>query len=308
MLVMSACQQEKNDVQTLAFITSEASDFWDKASRGVRSADGELEQFEVEFRIPGGGSALEQRRIFEDLLARGVAGIAICPIDPDNAKKWLNKGAGKTLLITVGSDAPDSNRMMYIGTDNKKAGITAGVKMRELLAASPDQKNADITGKVVLFAGSKDNADVKERLEGIRIAFEPTQIEIVNILTDGGDRLRAIGNVEDALVKHKDVTGVMGLSSYNGPAIYQALRNVAVEKRVKVVCFDSEPGTLNGLKRDVIDATIVQQPWQFGNEAIKVMAEYIGGNTRVIPTKGAKTFKTDIITKAEVWDYEVYGQ
>src|SRR4030095_1657868 len=64
----------------LAFVTNNAADFWTIARKGCEQADGELPNVEVEFKISD-GTAAEQRRIIDDLMAKGVSGIAISPVD-----------------------------------------------------------------------------------------------------------------------------------------------------------------------------------------------------------------------------------
>jgi len=112
--------------KTIAFVTNGSSDFWTIAHKGTDKAVAELKGYSVEFKIPGESSAAEQRRIVEDMLARGVAGIGISAVDPDNATALLNTAAGQVPLFTFDSDAPKSNRLMYIGTDNVAAGVQAG--------------------------------------------------------------------------------------------------------------------------------------------------------------------------------------
>src|SRR5215475_738568 len=74
----------------VAFVTNNAADFWTIARRGCEKADQELEDVDVEFKIPGEGTAAEQKRIIDDLIAKGVEGIAISPVDPGNQTQMLN--------------------------------------------------------------------------------------------------------------------------------------------------------------------------------------------------------------------------
>src|ERR1043166_9875168 len=82
--------------------------------------------FRSDFRIPATGGTAEQQQILDDLLAKGVDGIAVSPISPDNQTDFLNKVAGQTLLVCHDSDAPKSKRVCYIGTDNGAAGGERG--------------------------------------------------------------------------------------------------------------------------------------------------------------------------------------
>src|SRR5438270_7670226 len=117
----------------LAFVTNNAANFWTIAKRGCEKADQELDDVEVEFKIPGEGTAAEQKRIIDDLLAKGIEGIAISPVDPANQIQLINDTARQALVVTQDSDAPKSNRAVYIGTDNHAAGLQAGELEKEIL-------------------------------------------------------------------------------------------------------------------------------------------------------------------------------
>src|SRR5882672_4488407 len=83
----------------LAFVSNNASPFWTIAHAGTDAAVKELNgAVEVDFRIPSDGQAGTQRQMLDDLLARGVDGIAVSPIDPANQTDFLDKIASQTLL------------------------------------------------------------------------------------------------------------------------------------------------------------------------------------------------------------------
>ncbi|NCO43613.1 MAG: substrate-binding domain-containing protein, partial [Armatimonadetes bacterium] len=90
--------EEAQPRRKLAFVTNNASDFWTIARAGCDKATEELDNVEVDFRIPQDGQAMTQRQQIDDLLARGVDGIAVSPIDPANQTEYLNGVAKKTLL------------------------------------------------------------------------------------------------------------------------------------------------------------------------------------------------------------------
>src|SRR5438552_19100937 len=132
-LLALACPSGGSKNFKLAFLTNNASDFWTIARKGVEKADSELPNVDVEFKIPADGTAAEQRRIIDDLLSKGVNGIAISPVDPDNQTQLINDTSKKALVITQDSDAPNSDRAVYIGTDNVAAGRQAGALVKEAL-------------------------------------------------------------------------------------------------------------------------------------------------------------------------------
>jgi ribose transport system substrate-binding protein len=87
----------------LAFVTNNAADFWTIARHGTEKADAELLDVTVEFKIPSDGTAAEQKRILDDLLAKGTDGIAISPVDPENQTRMLNDTARQAVVITQDS-------------------------------------------------------------------------------------------------------------------------------------------------------------------------------------------------------------
>ncbi len=278
----------------VAFVTNNASDFWTIARRGCEKADGELDAVNVEFLIPPDGTAAEQKRIVDDLLAKGMDGIAISPVNPTNQTEMINQAAKQALVLTQDSDAPQSDRACYVGTDNRAAGRQAGQMIREALPGG---------GKVMVFVGTLDAQNARERYEGIQETLKGSNVQILGVRTDNTDRVRAKANVLDALVKDPDIACLVGLWSYNGPAILNAVRETGRVGKVKIVCFDEEDETLAGVKEGAINATIVQQPYEFGYQAIRMMAQVLGGDKSVIPANKQKIVPTLIIKQNNVEEF-----
>lgn len=259
----------------LAFVTNNPSDFWTIARKGTEKAAAELPNVQVEFQMPGQGTAAEQQRIVDDLIAKGLDGMAISPNDPTNQVQMLNRVASQALVVTQDSDAPASNRAFYIGTNNVAAGEQAGKLVKEALPQG---------GNIMVFVGKADAQNAKERYEGLKKALEGSNIKILDLRTDDTDRVRAKSNPADALVKYQDLVGMVGLWSYNGPAILSAVKEAGKVGKVKIIAFDEEDETLAGIKEGAIYATVVQQPFEFGYQSIKLMAQVIGGDKSAIPT------------------------
>jgi ribose transport system substrate-binding protein len=284
------------DKKTLAFVVNVPADFWTIARRGTEKAQAELPNYNIEFYVPGEMSAAAQKRILEDLLAKGVAGVAISPVNPDDSTDILNQVASKAALITQDADAPNSNRLMYLGTDNVAAGRQAGELMKKALPEG---------GTAMLFVGTMDAANARERTQGIKEAIEGTKIEIIDIRTDGGDQAKAKANVEDTLTKYPDINLLVGLWAYNTPQIYNAVKAAGMGGKVKIVGFDEDQQTLKGISEGVIDGTVVQQPYEFGYQSMITLAKIIEGDTSVIPANKQNIIPTQIVDKSNVEDFAV---
>jgi ribose transport system substrate-binding protein len=274
----------------LALVTNAAADFWTIAKRGVEKAQKEHPDYAMEVVITGQATAAEQRRELDDLLARGVAGVSISAIDPKNSTAEFNKVAEKAVLFTTDSDAPSSNRAVYIGTDNVAAGKQAGEEIKKALPSG---------GKVVMFVGTLDADNARERVQGIKDALAGSSVQIADIRTDGVDFAKAKSNVQDALAKG-GVDCLVGLYSYNTPQIYSAVKEAGKAGQVKIVGFDEDPQTLRGISDGTIQSTIVQQPFEFGYQSMVDMIKYIGGDRSFIPANKLIIIPTRVIEKGNV--------
>ncbi len=300
LLLFAACQQGGQSGQgggatkRLAFVTNNASDFWTIARKGCEKADAELADVTVEFKIPAEGTAADQKRLVDDLLAKGVDGIAISPVDPDNQTQLINDVAKQVLVFTQDSDAPKSDRVCYVGTDNVAAGRQAGGLIKEALPQG---------GKIMIFVGKTDARNAAERLQGIKEALQGSNVQIIDVRTDDTDRVRAKANVADTLVKYPEVAGLVGLWGYNGPAILNAVKDAGKIGQVKIIAFDEEDETLAGVHDGAIHGTVVQQPYEFGYQAIKMMAQVLAGDKSVLPADKRKLVETRIIKRDTVDEF-----
>ena len=279
----------------LAFVTNNASDYWTIARAGVDKAKTEVPNVTVDFQIPGDGTAAQQKRIIDDLLAKGCDGIAISPVDAANETPMLNDVAKQTLLVTQDSDAVKSDRACYIGTDNVAAGRQLGDEVKKALPNG---------GKIMVFVGTLDAQNAHDRYQGVQESLKGSNVSVIDVRTDDTDRVRAKANVQDTLTKYPDVAGLVGLWSYNGPAIYNAVKEAGKVGKVQIVCTDEEDETLAGVEAGAIAATIVQQPYEFGRLCIVDMAKYLRGDKSVIPPGKQVFVPTKAVTKGTVAAYE----
>jgi ribose transport system substrate-binding protein len=123
------------------------------------------------------------------------------------------------------------------------------------------------------------------------------------VRTDNTDRVRAKSNAADTLVNHPDIAGLVGLWSYNGPAILSAVKEANKADKVKIIAFDEEDETLSGIKDGAIYATVVQQPFEFGFRSMELMAKYLNGDKSVVPAGKQIFVPTIAIKKADVEEF-----
>ncbi|HYX43051.1 MAG TPA: substrate-binding domain-containing protein, partial [Pyrinomonadaceae bacterium] len=187
-----------------------------------------------------------------------------------------------------------SDRACYIGTDNRAAGRQAGQLIKEALPSG---------GKIMVFVGKADAQNARERFEGVKEVLASSNVQIIDLRTDDADRVRAKSNAADTLVKYPDIAAMVGLWAYNGPAILSAVRDANKVGQVKIIAFDEEDDTLKGVKDGSIVGTIVQQPFEFGYQSIKAMAQILGGDRSIIPPSKQIFVPTRVIKRDTVDEF-----
>ena len=283
------------DKKQLAFVVNGASDFWKLAEAGVKKAQGELPNYELEFKYPEQAAAAIQQRLMDDLVAAGVSAIMVSAIDPKTSTEALNRVGGQIPLFTTDSDAPQSNRIAYIGSSNTDAGKQAGSLV---LKALPDG------GKCMGFVGLPGADNARERIDGVKEAIKGSKVELVDVRGDDIDQTRAKRNVEDTLSANPDINCMIGFYSYNTPRIYEVLKEAGKLGDIKVIGFDEDPITLGGVREGTIIGTVVQQPYEWGYQGMKDLAKYLEGDKSFIPANKLIIIPTKIIDQSNVDAFE----
>jgi ribose transport system substrate-binding protein len=296
-LAVSASTGMAQETKQLAFIVNAASDFWKLAEAGVAKAQGELgDKYELQFRYPAQGTAALQNALMDDLVAAGTDAIMISSVDPKTSIDAFNRIAGQVPLFTTDSDAPQSDRISYLGSSNTLAGEQAGGEMIKAL----DGKD----GKCMGFVGFLDADNAKERIQGFKNAVDGKIIELIDVRGDDVDFARARSNVDDVLAAMPDITCMVGFYSYNPPKIYEALQAAGKLGEITVVAFDEDPITLGAVKEGSFYSTVVQQPFEWGYQGMKLMAAYLEGDKSMVPADGLIIVPTKVIDKSNVDQFE----
>ena len=294
LLASTAFGAQAADKKTLVFVPNGASDFWKAAEAGVKKAQEELPNYDLQFKYPEQAAAAVQERLMDDLVSAGVAGIMVSAVDPKTETDALTRVGSHTLLLTTDSDAPKSTRQAYIGSSNVLAGNQVGDILKNALPNG---------GKCMAYVGLPGADNARERIEGIKDTIKGTKIEIVDVRADDIDQARAKRNVEDTLTANPDINCMLGIYSYNIPQIYQALKEAGALGKITVTGFDDDPITLGGIKEGTVAGTVVQQPYEWGYQGMKAMAKIIEGDKSFIPSNQLIIVPTKTILKDNVDDY-----
>ena len=293
----------------LVYITNGIDPFWNVAAAGTRAAAAKF-GVECEVLMPPKGIG-DQKRMIETSLTRGVHGIALSPIDAQNQVGLINQACEKTNLVTHDSDAPGSHRMAFIGMDNYKAGRAAGKLVKEIL---PDG------GKVMIFVGRLEQLNAQQRRQGVidELLDRPMQaltsmqyddagaelkgnkFDVVSTRTDNFDYGKAKSNAEDAIAANPDLSGMIGLFAYNIPACLEAVKEAGKTGTIKLVSFDENDSTLQGIVDGTVHGTVSQQPYRYGFDSVRILAALARGDESVLPEGGFLEIPIKVVRKENV--------
>lgn len=300
MLALVGCGGGGNDGPAktkLAFITNGAADFWIYCEAGIRAAEKEHDDISVDFKV-GDGTAAKQKQMANDLIVRGIKALSISPTTPGEQTEMINQWSEKTKVLCVDSDAPTSNRITYLGTDNVEAGRQAGLLVKEAIPQG---------GKIMVFVGLGDAQNAVERYQGVKEALAGSNIEVLGLIPDEMKQDKARRNAEDTLTKHPDIAGMVGLWSYNAPTILKAVESAGKADQVKIIAFDEDPVTLEAIDEGRIYGTVCQDPYKFGYDSVKLMRELtVGGKSAAdagVPANKQILVPTKLVRKGEGMKY-----
>ena len=196
---------------------------------------------------------------FQHVLAEKIkpAGILISAANPTVMQPDIDAAIAQGIpVITLDSDAPASKRLTFIGTDNYKAGLMGGQLAVKQLQGK---------GNVVVYT-MPEQANLKDRLHGYRDILEASpKIKIVDIVDIKGDARIAFDHTQE-MVDKKTISAIDGficLEAIACPEIADVLDRNKVGGKV-IVAMDTDPRTLDAIKKDRIAGTIVQKPFTMG--------------------------------------------
>ncbi len=240
--------------------------YWVDARKGMEDEAKKL-GVKAEFLGPDTDDAAAQVAIFESILAKKPAGIAVSPNDPASVTGIVAQ-ARKAGIPVIAWDGPVPNSEVqgYIGTDN----VTAGERQAEALVTAMGE-----TGKVAVVIGSLSAPNLNQRLEGLKkgLAKHPG-ITVVATEESGESVADAQGKAETILQAHPDLKGMAGIGGADLPGIAGALKSGNLCGKIKAVGFDVVPQGVQGMKDGCVDALISQKPFGMTAQALQILVDF----------------------------------
>jgi ABC-type sugar transport system substrate-binding protein len=236
--------------------------YWDNCRKGMEAKAAEL-GVNAEFIGPEKSDATLQVGVIESVIARNPAAIAISPNDPATVNELIAKATAQGIkVITWDADAPDSERILYIGTDNYNAGATAAEELSKVLNGE---------GKVAILNGALTALNAQQRTNGFKdwMAKNATGIEIVDDQPTNDDANTSASVAEAILQAHPDLAGFYGVTGNGVPGAGVAVKGANKCGEVHIVGFDVVPQGIELMRGGCVDALISQRPYGMTAQALR---------------------------------------
>lgn len=259
----------KGGAKRIILLNNTDSPFWDAARAGIKKAQDDLKLTDVGFTASMDSNDGTETGQIEKLRQYGtqsdIAAVIISPISStnpaiaDELKKLKAKG------VTIGCFDSDldkkfiENREFYVGTNNIAGGKVLGTAAKML---KPEG------APYVQFVGVDSQQNAIERMDGFTSAVGETFAQKDRKLDDA-DRNRARDNVRDVIAKYPELSLLVGIWSYNAPAIVDVVKEKKAREKFTIVTFDAEAIAIQQMGEGMIDAMVVQNPFAMGYDSVR---------------------------------------
>ncbi|ALS23032.1 sugar-binding protein [Paenibacillus naphthalenovorans] len=239
--------------------------YWDVVLKGAQAAAGE--DLRIDLQGPYRASIEEHRLLIERAIASKVDGIITQGLD-DVFVPVINKAVEAGIpLITIDTDAPQSKRLAFVGTDNYRAGVQIG---NYLKAHRHDPAHIGI------ISGNPEGQHMKLRIEGFKEAIKDRRdFTIVALEGSQISKLEAVKKAYEMLKEHPDINVMFGVSALDGPGIAQAVNKYFPARQIDIIAFDDLPETVELIKQGVIQAAVQQKSYLMGFKSVELMRRII---------------------------------
>ena len=253
--VLSSCGKAPHEGEHYVFVANNNKlPYWQEANAGFSDAIRQL-GFGVKAEMVGPDTYApnDELTAFNQAVATHPTGILVSPSGEHIFKNAIADAVKNGIpVICIDSDEPDSGRLMFIGTDNYRAGVSSGTRMAEVLHGEGDV--------IVITVPGQYNLD--ERLRGAKDAFARfPKIRIEQVIDDRGDPRTANDQISGLIAKKVKMDGILCLEASGGPGAAEVLHRENLDGKIPVVAMDKDPETMDFIASGAIISSIAQKPY-----------------------------------------------
>ena len=264
-------EETAGDVEIAVVLKTLASEYWGYVKAGCDAAAADL-GVTVNVVGPGAESEIEQQvSMIEQQIGAGCDAIIVAPNDAGAASGALASAIGTIPVLSVDTNVGIEGQTSFVGTSNVDAAKEGG-----LWAAEQAGEGANA---VIIYGQEGDNTSNMRR-EGYEAACAEAGITVLDALsgqntTDGAtktmeDLLNAYPDKIDIVLCHNDDTAIGAMN---------ACKSAGVDDMI-IVGFDGNASAVDLiLAGEMIKATVAQQPYEMGYQAVEAALAAINGET-----------------------------
>jgi ribose transport system substrate-binding protein len=237
--------------------------------RGIRARAQEL-GFEVA-TVSANEDKVKQINGVQDLVARGVKGVLISPIDAVGVNAAYDAAAqAKVPIVSVARGSASPNQTIHVAMDEKQIG-------RDI--AEWTAKQIGGKGKVAMLLGPSGAPTFRNLADGYTEVMSKHPEIAVAFKTDGPlTRERGVKNAEDALVANPDLAAIYTANDDVALGAMQAVIAAGRQGKTIVTGMNGVPPALRALKEGKIAMTVELNPVEWGRLGVDVLATYLKGD------------------------------
>ena len=260
-------EELKNKIVLISHVYS--NPYWQDVKKGAEEAAKDKDII-VEFQGPDYASVDESIRLIKMAYSSNVSGIITYVQDTNKYNSIINKIIDDNIpLVTIDSDAEESKRLSYIGTDNINAGKVGAEEMIRQIGNE---------GDIGIILGGMEVKNQIERVKGFKSYIEEnSNLKITNIESSDSYLLQAELASKKILTDNGNIKALFCTSAQDGIGAATAVKSMDLVGKVKIVCFDALPETLELIDEGIINATVAQNPYVMGQEAVNTIVDIIEG-------------------------------
>lgn len=257
---------------TFAIVPKGVHPYYLPVYRGFTDA-GQVHGVLTELDAPPRFDVALQVKLIEDLIARGVNGIAISADDDAGLVSVIHEAVQSGIkVITVDAPAPSSEALTYIGTDNESSGLESGKRMAMTMGGR---------GSLAILRGGQDAINLNMRTIGFKkgLAEAGPAIEVVGVIDEGGDLSRSVSAMEALLAERPGLDAVFCVSAEGTPAAAAVAKRLGKAGKILIAGFDDLSDTIKGIRDGSIAFCVVQNTYKMGWLLVERLLDAASGRT-----------------------------
>ncbi len=250
------------------------SPFMSPVREGIEDARSDLSRqgFKVIIREITDVDEEEQARVIDELAGEDIDALAIMPVESEAVRQSINRLIAERDIpvFTFNSDIVGTERMCFVGLDNRKSGCVAAGLMGLMTHSR---------GQVIGVTGDFSNSVGIQRIDGfvetLKNDFPEMEMVGVQCSHDSAEEVEQI--ILNAMAIYPGLNGIF-LASGGQDGVRQAFKKLELETRPYVIVYDLTQENIGLLKDGTADFLIDQEGYWQGYTAVSMLADKLRWN------------------------------